>query len=111
MRRCSHISGGSVMRAKKPVSRVKAAKAGKLPVKVTVLSRLVGLASHAAMGAAIGLAFAFIATLSPTFGVMPVLAEMTAPDFRVFDFAITCACGFGIVTTVTGLALSLEDDK
>lgn len=98
------------MRNKKPVTRVKAAKAGKVPAKATVASRLVGLATHAAMGAALGLAFAFIATRSPMFGVMPVLAKMTAPDVRVFDFALTCMLGFSLVTTLTGIASAMEDE-
>lgn len=98
------------MRARKPVTRVKAAKAGKLQAKATGLSRLVGIASQAAMGAALGLVFAFIATRSPMFGVTPVLAGMTAPDVGMVDFAITCMIGFGLVATLTGIASTIGDE-
>jgi hypothetical protein len=94
----------TAMRTKKPTT-----KARKLPEKG--LARLVGLASHAAMGAAMGLAFAFIATRSDMFGVTPLISTMASPDGRLFDLEITCAIGFGLAAMMTGMASSLGDDS
>lgn len=97
------------MSAKKPRIRL-IAKAAKLTPRARALTKAAGLASHAAMGAALGLVFAFIATRSPMFGVTPILAKMTSPETRVFDFALTSAVAFAVVATMTGIAAQLGDD-
>jgi len=99
------------MDANKPPTRPTPAKAKKVTAKTQGISRLAGLAGHAMMGAALGLAFAFVATRSPLFGVTPVLAKLKAPGLGLADFAATCALAFGVVTTITGLAIGIGEDQ
>jgi hypothetical protein len=99
------------MTANKPPTRPAPTKSTKSKLRVQTLARLAGHAGHTMMGAALGLAFAFVATRSPVFGVTPLLAKMSAPGFRLADFAVTCALAFGIVTTITGLAIGIGEDR
>ncbi|KIZ39294.1 MULTISPECIES: hypothetical protein [Rhodopseudomonas] len=99
------------MRVKKPLTKIAPAKTRKPPAKATALTGLARIASQTAMGAAFGLLFAFLATRSPLFGVTPVLDTMQARGFHLADFALTCALAFAIVTTLTGLALGIGEDK
>lgn len=99
------------MRSTKPPTRDTSARTRRLSAKTRTLTRLTGCAASAMMGAAIGLAFATIATLSPLFGVTPTLATMTAPEFRLVDFAITSTIAFAIVAALTGLALDREGNE
>ncbi|MFZ5737963.1 hypothetical protein BJ123_113120 [Rhodopseudomonas thermotolerans] len=96
------------MRGKKPPARA-FETIRKLTPTGRMLSRLAATASHAMMGAAIGLGFAFVATRSPHFGVTPALLGL--PAFRLFDFALTSAVGFAIVATLTGLAMGDAEES
>ncbi|UYO54850.1 hypothetical protein [Rhodopseudomonas palustris] len=97
------------MRGKKPSVRAPQARIKKPSPRTRTLSQLTAIASHAMMGAAIGLGFAFVATRSPNFGVTPELLSL--PPFRLFDFALTSATGFAIVAALTGLALSEAEER
>ncbi|ABE38430.1 hypothetical protein RPD_1192 [Rhodopseudomonas palustris BisB5] len=91
------------MRAKKPSTRPRKL----LPKAIT---RMIALASHATIGVAVGLGFAFIATRSEVFGIRRALATLDPSGFRAFDFAVTSALAFGIVATITGIALTFGED-
>ncbi|MCG6207451.1 hypothetical protein LPW26_22615 [Rhodopseudomonas sp. HC1] len=75
------------------------------------VTRTLAIAGHALMGVALGLTLAFLTTHSDASGIRPVLMAMDPSGFRMTDFAITCALGFGIATTLTGVALTLGDEK
>ncbi len=74
------------------------------------VTRTLALAGHAAMGVALGLAFAFITTRSDAYGIRPALMNLDPSGFRLADFTITCALAFGVVTTLTGVALTLGEE-
>ncbi|QDL96022.1 MULTISPECIES: hypothetical protein [Rhodopseudomonas] len=97
------------MRGKKSATRAVQATIKRLTAQTRTVSRLAAIASHAMMGAAIGLGFAFVAMWSPNFGVTPALLSL--PEHRVFDFALTSAFGFAIVAALTGLALGEADES
>ncbi|MCP9628810.1 hypothetical protein NML43_17085 [Rhodopseudomonas palustris] len=75
------------------------------------ITRTLALAGHAMMGVALGLAFALLTTRSDAYGIRPVLLALDPSGFRLTDFAVTCALAFGVVTTLTGLALTLGEEK
>ena len=72
-------------------------------------SLLLEVASHTAMGVAIGLGFAFLATHVSGFGVATLISYSQAPDAVTLMFVGTCAIGFGIGATLTGLAITLTE--
>lgn len=80
-------------------------------ISAKTLSRLVGCASHTAMGVAMGLVFAFITARSDVFGVRPLIEQAHAPGARLTDFFITYAMAFGVIATFTGMILSGPDDE
>jgi hypothetical protein len=77
-------------------------------------SLLLEVASHTAMGLAVGLAFAFLATHIGALGIVTLISYSHAPDAVMLMFVGTCTLGFGIGATLTGLAITLtesSDDK
>lgn len=74
-------------------------------------SLLLEVASHAAMGVAVGLAFAFLATHITPLGIATLISYSRAPDAVMLMFVGTCAAGFGIGATLTGLAITLTEDS
>lgn len=70
-------------------------------------SVLLEVASHTAMGVAVGLAFAFLATHITVLGIATLISYSRAPDTAMLMFVGTCAIGFGIGATLTGLAITL----
>jgi hypothetical protein len=72
-------------------------------------SLLLEAASHTAMGIAVGLAFAFLATHVTAFGIAALINYSPAPDALMIMFVGTCAITFGIGATLTGLATLTED--
>ena len=75
------------------------------------VTRTLALAGHAMMGVALGLAFALLTTRSDTYSIRPVLMALDPTGFRLTDFTVTCALAFGVVATLTGLALILGEEK
>ena len=77
-------------------------------------SLLLEVAGHAAMGVAVGLAFAFLATHITALGIATLINYSQARDAIMLMFLGTCTIGFGIGATLTGLAITLtekSDDK
>jgi hypothetical protein len=74
-----------------------------------IKSALLEVASHTAMGVAVGLAFAFILTHVTAFGIATAINLSSARDDAMLMFVATCAITFGIGATLTGLALTFLD--
>jgi hypothetical protein len=73
-------------------------------------SGMLELASHAAMGIALGLAFAFVLTRIPSLGVMTLIDHSVAPDSAMLMFVGTFAMTFGVGATLTGLVFMMTED-
>ncbi len=71
---------------------------------------LLEVTSHAAMGVAVGLAFAFLATHITALGIATLINYSPTPDVVMTMFVGTCAITFGIGATLTGLAITLTED-
>ena len=79
----------------------------KKPSALLTSSMLLEMASHAAMGIALGLAFAFILTHVALLGIIALIDQSAAPQDTTTMLVVTCVIMFGISTTLTGLALTL----
>jgi hypothetical protein len=73
-------------------------------------SLLLEAVSHTAMGIAVGLAFAFLATHITALGIATLINYSPTPDVVMIMFVGTCAITFGIGATLTGLAITLTED-
>ena len=73
-------------------------------------SLLLEATSHTAMGIAVGLAFAFLATHISALGIATLINYSPTPDVVMIMFVGTCAITFGIGATLTGLAITLTED-
>jgi hypothetical protein len=73
-------------------------------------SLLLEATSHTAMGIAVGLAFAFLATHITALGIATLINYSQTPDAVMIMFVGTCAITFGVGATLTGLAITLTDD-
>jgi hypothetical protein len=71
---------------------------------------LLELAGNACMGAALGLTFALILTLTPAFGVSALIALSPSPDDILLTIVGTCALMFGMGAAFTGLVFRLTED-
>ena len=74
-------------------------------------SLLLEVSSHIAMGIAVGLAFAFLATHITALGIATLINDSPTPDVVMVLFVGTCAITFGIGATLTGLAITLTEDR
>ena len=74
-------------------------------------SLLLEATSHTAMGIAVGLAFAFLATHTTALGITTLINDSPTPDVAMVMFVGTCGITFGIGATLTGLAITLTDDR
>ena len=63
------------------------------------------VASHMAMGIALGLGFAFIVTHIAAFGIGALIDRSTDPENTMQELVMTCATTFGIGATFTGIVL------
>jgi hypothetical protein len=77
---------------------------------LTKPSLLLEVASHAAMGVAVGLAFAFLLTHITALGIATLIDHSPIPVSAMPMFVGTCAATFGIGATLTGLAITLTED-
>lgn len=69
------------------------------------------VASHAAMGVALGLVFALIVTSTPLFGVLPLIKLSADPAATMMTFAGTAAMMFGVGAALTGFILMMGDGE
>ena len=74
-------------------------------------SLLLELASHGAMGVAVGLAFAFLVTHITGLGIGTLISYSADPPAALLKFAGGCAATFGIGATLTGLVITLTGDQ
>ena len=72
-------------------------------------SIVLAVANHAAMGVALGLAFALILTSTPFFGVLPLINVSDDPAATMATFVGTAALMFGVGAALTGFILAMED--
>src|ERR1700691_5787567 len=70
---------------------------------------LLEVAGHTTMGAAIGLAFAFLVTHIPELGIATLINYSLTPHAVMLMFVGTCTIGFSIGATLTGLAITLTE--
>ena len=74
-------------------------------------SVLFGLASHTAMGIAMGLAFAFVLTLIDRFGVMSLIDHSVDPKTTMIVFVGSFTLAFGVGATLTGFVFMIMEDR
>ena len=74
-------------------------------------SLLLETISHTAVGIAVGLAFAFLTTHVTALGIATLINDNPTPDVVMIMFVGTCAITFGIGATLTGLAITLTEDR
>ena len=74
-------------------------------------SLLLETISHTAVGIAVGLAFAFLTTHITALGIATLINDSPTPDVVMIMFVGTCAITFGIGATLTGLAITLTEDR
>lgn len=85
------------MRSKKPSALIKP-------------SLMLEVASHTAMGVAVGLAFAFLVTHISAFGGAALIGYGRPSEPAMLMFVGTWTTTFGIAATLTGLAITLTED-
>jgi len=73
-------------------------------------SVLLGLASHTAMGVAMGLAFAFVLTLVDRIGVMALINHSADPKTTMLVFVGSFTLAFGVGATLTGLVFMMMEE-
>jgi predicted cobalt transporter CbtA len=74
-------------------------------------SALLEVASHAAMGVAMGLALAFVLTHIPMLGVATLINHSAAPDTTRLVFVCACVTMSGIGAALTGLLFMMTEDN
>jgi hypothetical protein len=79
------------------------------PPAISGFGVVLAVASHAAMGVALGLVFALILTRTPFFGVLALIDLGTEPKITMTMFVGTTAAMFGIGAALTGAVLMMED--
>ena len=72
-------------------------------------SVLLGLASHTAMGIAMGLAFAFVLTLIDT-SALALINHSADPKTTMLVFVGSFALAFGVGATLTGLVFMMMEE-
>ena len=75
------------------------------------LSVLLELASHAAMGVALGLTFSLILIITLTFGVSSVIAMASNPHDIMLTFVGTCALMFGVGAGLTAIVFKVTEQS
>src|SRR5258705_734477 len=93
----SYPSRRTPMRTRKPSAWLRA-------------SVLLGLASHTAMGIAMGLAFAFVLTLIDAIGVMALINHRADPKTTMLVFVGSLTLAFGVGATLTGLVFMMMEE-
>jgi hypothetical protein len=75
------------------------------------LSVLLELASHAAMGVALGLTFSLILIITPAFGVSALIAMGSNPHDIMLTFVGTCALMFGVGAALTAIVFKVTEQS
>ena len=70
---------------------------------------VLAVASHAAMGIALGLVFALILTDMPFFGVLALINVSPDPKTTMVTFVGTVVLMFGVGAALTGFILMMEE--
>jgi hypothetical protein len=70
---------------------------------------VLAVASHAAMGVALGLVFALIVIRTPFFGVLSLIDLSTDPATTMTVFVGTAVSMFAVGAALTGFILMMED--
>ena len=82
----------------------------KRPLALLTPAIVLAVASHLAMGVALGLGFAFIVTHIAALGVGALIDLSADPENIMRGFVMTCAMTFGIGATFTGIVLMTIKD-
>ena len=82
----------------------------KKPSALLTPSILLEVASHAAMGIALGLGFAFVLTHTASIGIATLINLSANPEGAMRTVIVTCVTTFGIGATFTGIALMTIKD-
>lgn len=72
---------------------------------------VLAVASHAAMGVALGLVFALIVAATPFFGVLPLIMLSDRPETTMATLAGTACLMFGVGAALTGFILMMDDHE
>jgi hypothetical protein len=75
------------------------------------LASILKLASHAAMGVAMGLAFALVLALADPSGIMTLINHSATPGITFAIVVGSIALTFGIGATLTGLIFVMTEDN
>jgi predicted MFS family arabinose efflux permease len=78
--------------------------------RTVLLSSALKLASHTAMGVAVGLAFSLILTRADPTGIMALINHSDAPEATLALFEGTIILTFAIGATLTGLVFMMTED-
>ena len=84
-------------------------RARKKPSAVPKPGLILAVASHAAMGVALGLVFALILIGTPFFGVLPLINLSDDPSVTMETFVGTVVLMFGVGAALTGFMLMMEE--
>ncbi|MEN3285825.1 MAG: hypothetical protein V7634_125 [Bradyrhizobium sp.] len=69
------------------------------------------MASHTAMGVALGLGFALALTLSDAFGVAALIAHSREPGTTLTIFVGTFTLAFAVGATLTGFVFTMMQER
>jgi hypothetical protein len=84
-------------------------RARKKPSAVPKPGLILAVASHAAMGVALGLVFALILIWTPFFGVVPLINLSDDPSVTMETFVGSVVLMFGVGAALTGLVFMMEE--
>jgi len=77
---------------------------------VLTTGTVLAVASHAAMGVALGLVFALILIRTPFFGVLPLINLSIDPAATMTEFVSAVVSMFGVGAALTGFVLTMDDE-
>lgn len=97
------------MRSRKPSRQRANTKTNTRQATIRKSGVVLSVANHAAMGTALGLVFALILTLTPFFGVLPLIRLSDNPGTTMATLVGAAALTFGVGASLTGFILMMED--
>ena len=83
----------------------------KRPLAALTPSLIMEVASHGAMGIALGLGFSFVLAHVAPLGVVALISQSAVPEDTMWMVMVTCVTTFGIGTTFTGIAFMTMKDR
>ena len=72
---------------------------------------VIEMASHAAMGVALGLGFALALTFTDAFGVASLIAHSREPGVTLTIFVGTSTLAFAVGATLTGFVFTMMQER